>query len=139
MTEDELRATIMSGLENLVEKHIGVHEDGTADYADAADAADDAADAADERYAKSKAKKDADAAAATAKKDADDEARAKAEKWLNVEPGYVVIRTTDVTHTKGKTADGESTVNTSIDDLTDTKNPRDIRIGPIIEDTKLSN
>lgn len=127
MTEDELRATIMSGLENLVEKHIGVHEDVTA------------ADAADERYTESKAKKDADAAAATAKKDADDEARAKAEKWLNVEPGYVVIRTTDVTHTKGKTADGESTVNTSIDDLTDTKNPRDIRIGPIIEDTKLSN
>lgn len=130
MTEDELRATIMSGLENLVEKHIGVHEDGTA--ADAADA-----DAADKRYTESKAKKDADAA--TAKKNADDEARAKAEKWLNVEPGYVVIRTTDVTHTKGKTADGESTVNTSIDDLTDTKNPRDIRIGPIIEDTKLSN
>lgn len=129
MAEDELRATIMSGLENLVEEHIAHHEDGIAD----------AADAANERYAKSKAKKDAAAAAATAKKDADDEARAKAEKWLNVEPGYVVIRTTDVTHTKGKTADGESTVNTSIDDLTDTKNPRDIRIGPIIEDTKLSN
>ena len=135
MAEDELRATIMSGLENLVEEHIAHHEDGIADDADAADAAD----AADERYAESKAKKDAAAAAATAKKDADDKARAKAEKWLNVEPGYVVIRTTDVTHTKGKTADGESTVNTSIDDLTDTKNPRDIRIGPIIEDTKLSN
>ena len=134
MAEDELRATIMSGLENLVEEHIAHHEDGIADAADAADA-----DAADERYTESKDKKDADAAAATAKKDADDEARAKAEKWLNVEPGYVVIRTTDVTHTKGKTADGESTVNTSIDDLTDTKNPRDIRIGPIIEDTKLSN
>jgi len=132
MAEDALRTTIMSGLENLVEKHIGVHEDGTAD-------ATDATDAADGIYAESKAKKDAVAAAATAKKDADDEARAKAEKWLNVEPGYVVIRTTDVTHTKGKTADGESTVNTSIDDLTDTKNPRDIRIGPIIEDTKLSN
>lgn len=129
MAEDALRTTIMSGLENLVEKHIGVHEDGTVD----------ATDAADGIYAESKAKKDAVAAAATAKKDADDEARAKAEKWLNVEPGYVVIRTTDVTHTKGKTADGESTVNTSIDDLTDTKNPRDIRIGPIIEDTKLSN
>ena len=135
MTEDELRATIMSSLENLVKERIDDHEDGIADDADAADAAD----ATDERYAESKAKKDADAAAATAKKDADDEARAKAEKWLNVEPGYVVIRTTDVTHTKGKTADGESTVNTSIDDLTDTKNPRDIRIGPIIEDTKLSN
>ena len=132
MAEDELRATIMSGLENLVEEHIAHHEDGIADAADAADATD-------ERYAESKAKKDAAAAAATAKKDADDKARAKAEKWLNVEPGYVVIRTTDVTHTKGKTADGESTVNTSIDDLTDTKNPRDIRIGPIIEDTKLSN
>jgi membrane protein involved in colicin uptake len=135
MTEDELRATIMSSLENLVKERIDDHEDGIADDADAADAAD----AADERYAESKAKKDAAAAAATAKKDADDKARAKAEKWLNVEPGYVVIRTTDVTHTKGKTADGESTVNTSIDDLTDTKNPRDIRIGPIIEDTKLSN
>lgn len=132
MAEDELRATIMSGLENLVEEHIAHHEDGIVDAADAADAAN-------ERYAESKAKKDAAATAATAKKDADDEARAKAEKWLNVEPGYVVIRTTDVTHTKGKTADGESTVNTSIDDLTDTKNPRDIRIGPIIEDTKLSN
>ena len=135
MAEDELRATIMSGLENLVEEHIAHHEDGIADAADAADATD----AADERYAESKANKDVAAAAATAKKDADDKARAKAEKWLNVEPGYVVIRTTDVTHTKGKTADGESTVNTSIDDLTDTKNPRDIRIGPIIEDTKLSN
>tara|TARA_Y100000389_G_scaffold204691_1_gene258910 strand:+ start:1020 stop:1418 length:399 start_codon:yes stop_codon:yes gene_type:complete len=132
MTEDELRATIMSSLENLVKERIDDHEDGIADDADAADATD-------ERYAESKAKKDAAAAAATAKKDADDKARAKAEKWLNVEPGYVVIRTTDVTHTKGKTADGESTVNTSIDDLTDTKNPRDIRIGPIIEDTKLSN
>ena len=129
MTEDELRATIMSSLENLVKERIDDHEDGIADDADAAD----------KRYAESKAKKDADATAATAQKDADDETRAKAEKLLNVEPGYVVIRTTDVTHTKGKTADGESTVNTSIDDLTDRKNPRDIRIGPIIEDTKLSN
>jgi hypothetical protein len=132
MAEDALRTTIMSGLEILVEEHIAHHEYGIADDADAAAAADG-------RYADSKAKKDADAAAATTKKDADDETRAKAEKLPIVEPGYVVIRTTDVTHTKGKTADGESTVNTSIDDLTDTKNPRDIRIGPIIEDTKLSN
>lgn len=46
-----------------------------------------------------------------------------------VEPGYVVIRTTDVIHKKVRTADGESTVITTIDGPGTSS-----QIGPIISE-----
>ena len=118
---DTLRDKVIKGLEKLVLQKIGtIPTSGL--IATPTNAAKDKA--AKDKAAKDKAAKD---------KVAKDNALADPINLKRpipvVEPGYVVIRTTDVIHKKVRTADGESTVITTIDGPGTSS-----QIGPIISE-----
>lgn len=113
---DTLRDRVIKGLEKLVLQKIGtIPSSGL--VATPTNAAKDRA--AKDRAAKDKAAKD---------KALVDPINLKRPIPI-VEPGYVVIRTTDVIHKKVRTADGESTVITTIDGPGTSS-----QIGPIISE-----
>jgi hypothetical protein len=118
MSDDALRTKIKTGLEGLVADHILIHE-------------------AKMNEAKMNERVSTGTGSNT---DTSLDASVESSKDKHipiVSPGYVEIRTTDVTHKKVKTADGESTVKTTVDPEVDgNKNPMSITIGPIISTVK---
>ena len=119
MDDDALRSKIKTGLEGLVADHILIHEAKM-----------------NERVNTGTISNTGTGSNTGTSLDASVESSPDKHTPI-VSPGYVEIRTTDVTHKKVKTADGESTVKTTVDPEVDgNKNPMSITIGPIINNVK---